>query len=393
MVEIMRKLLLLFSLASVMACTQQDTTEQGVVINGIRWATRNVDTPGTFTANPQDFGGYFNRNQAQSVCPEGWRVPTGTELESLLFTLNTWTSKGGANGHLFGSQPYQIFLPAAGMRWGYASDVEEMGIVGKYWSVTTRLNEVDVIGFSGITTERRRGSVFFVFDRDDFLMDWIPEQSEDFLFFSVRCVAMTYTERAQAQREAEERREAEARAVFDEGVVINGVRWATRNVDAPGTFAVSPESTGMFYQWNRRRGWAARGNVTGWDRSIPTGDTWERENDPCPEGWRVPTSRELAGLLYSAGDVFSIRWTTKNGVRGVFFGTAPYQIFLPIAGSRRYTDGMLRGVRDWYWGIYWSNTGFDNERAIQLSLYCSACPGVYAGFSRREGLTIRCVAE
>jgi hypothetical protein len=39
----------------------------------------------------------------------------------------------------------------------------------------------------------------------------------------------------------------------DLGVVINGVKWATRNVDAPGTFAESPQAAGMFYQWNRNK--------------------------------------------------------------------------------------------------------------------------------------------
>jgi len=33
---------------------------------------------------------------------------------------------------------------------------------------------------------------------------------------------------------------------IDEGVVINGIRWATRNVDAPGTFVDNPEDAGMF---------------------------------------------------------------------------------------------------------------------------------------------------
>ena len=32
----------------------------------------------------------------------------------------------------------------------------------------------------------------------------------------------------------------------DAGVVIDGIRWATRNVDAPGTFAENPEDAGMF---------------------------------------------------------------------------------------------------------------------------------------------------
>jgi len=35
-------------------------------------------------------------------------------------------------------------------------------------------------------------------------------------------------------------------------VVIGGVRWATCNVDAPGTFASSPEKIGMLYQWGKK---------------------------------------------------------------------------------------------------------------------------------------------
>jgi len=38
----------------------------------------------------------------------------------------------------------------------------------------------------------------------------------------------------------------------DEGVVINGVKWATCNVDNPGTFVNRPETTGKIYQWNRK---------------------------------------------------------------------------------------------------------------------------------------------
>jgi len=36
----------------------------------------------------------------------------------------------------------------------------------------------------------------------------------------------------------------------DAGVIINGIKWATRNVDMPGTFAANPEDAGMFYQWD-----------------------------------------------------------------------------------------------------------------------------------------------
>ena len=64
-----------------------------------------------------------------------------------------------------------------------------------------------------------------------------------------------------------------------DGVIINEIIWATRNVDAPGTFAAKPEAPGMFYQWNRKVGWSAsdpminhNGEVE-WDTSTPTGDT------------------------------------------------------------------------------------------------------------------------
>ena len=39
---------------------------------------------------------------------------------------------------------------------------------------------------------------------------------------------------------------ANAQTSTETGIVINGVRWATRNVDKPGTFASAPEKSGMW---------------------------------------------------------------------------------------------------------------------------------------------------
>ena len=170
------------------------------------------------------------------------------------------------------------------------------------------------------------------------------------------------------------------------GVVINGIRWATRNVNTPGTFAVSPESAGMFYQWNRRHAWAAVGNVTSWDNTVATGTSWARENDPCPVGWRMPTEVELASLQET-----SQGWTTRNGVNGHMFGTAPYQLFLPAAGWRDHSNGALYNAGDL--GVYWSSrlAGVNNNtQNLQFGRFGGSVSsgGLYA-----MGFSVRCVWE
>ena len=178
-------------------------------------------------------------------------------------------------------------------------------------------------------------------------------------------------------------------ATFDEGVVINGVRWATRNVDAPGTFAPYPESPGMFFQWNRKKGWNATDeHVENWDNSIPEGTKWYAENDPCPEGWRVPTGEELC-LLYDYSE-----WTIKNGVNGRIFGTASNQIFLPATNARRTVNGNL--VRDDMgidWGNYWGSTSGTPRVSGHSMWFNIGDINPCASADRASGLSIRCVAK
>ena len=171
-------------------------------------------------------------------------------------------------------------------------------------------------------------------------------------------------------------------------VVINGVRWATRNVGAPGTFVQNPEDAGMLFQWNRRVGWASTGygwpdysSMPGWDNTIPTGTAWYAENDPCPVGWRVPTYTELRSLR----DVGSV-WITHNGVNGRLFGVAPNQLFLPAAG--------FRGA---YGTLYHAGTGgfYGSSAAAPQWRLIIAFTGNYftAGDISVNGFSVRCVAD
>ena len=180
---------------------------------------------------------------------------------------------------------------------------------------------------------------------------------------------------------------------FDEGVIINDVKWATRNVDKPGTFAAKPEDKGMLYQWNLKKAWSAiEKNVKDWNGSYSTVSTWEKTNDPSPVGWRVPTKEEIE-TLFDENKVTN-EWTTRNGVKGRKFTdkTTGSSIFLPAVGSRSVLDGTLKNANEF--GSYWSSTG-DEKNAPEWDAYSFEFNlGWYRGGSiRGNGFSIRCVAE
>jgi uncharacterized protein (TIGR02145 family) len=179
---------------------------------------------------------------------------------------------------------------------------------------------------------------------------------------------------------------------YDEGVMIGDVKWATRNVDMPGTFAATPESYGMYYQWGRNIGWDGSINANAYDangeiRQTPDWDSsdfnegdsstpWPAENDPCPEGWRLPTKDEFVALR-DAG-------TTEKNVNGVYgqeFGAGDNIIFLPAMGFRSYSDGD-----------YWSATPSSTANGYFLYFFELMITPSY-GNTRAYGFAVRCVAE
>jgi len=179
----------------------------------------------------------------------------------------------------------------------------------------------------------------------------------------------------------------------EKGVVINGVRWATRNVDAPSTFAANPEDAGMFYQWNRKVGWSSTDPLVNhecgstWNPDKPTGNSWEKANDPCPTGWRVPTYEEEQSLVNTGSF-----WGELNGVKGRFFGTGNQRVFFPAAGNRDYSDGTLYNLGGL--GSCWSSTPYGSE-GVALLYFTSgnANAGASDSFIRTYGFSVRCVSE
>jgi hypothetical protein len=106
------------------------------------------------------------------------------------------------------------------------------------------------------------------------------------------------------------------------GVNIGGVIWATRDVGMPGRFTdeLIDDGRGMYYKWNSRVGWNMLRINSNEEGNFPAflpedSEVWENENDPCPEGWRIPTSIE-ASLLAGEREKIYLSfsgWIRHNG--------------------------------------------------------------------------------
>jgi len=176
-------------------------------------------------------------------------------------------------------------------------------------------------------------------------------------------------------------------ATDEQGVSINGVIWATRNVNTPNTFTSAPEIAGMYYQWNRNVGWSTTNPIintngnTVWNNTMPTGTQWEEQNNPCPCGWRVPTQQEQQTLLNS-GNIL----TTQNGVSGRRFGTVPNTIFLPYSTGWREPNGTLYYADH---SDYWTATQYNSTTAYDLCFDTGYAHQVMP--DKRFATSVRCV--
>lgn len=108
--------------------------------------------------------------------------------------------------------------------------------------------------------------------------------------------------------------------------------WSTVNVDAPGTFCSSPDDLGKWYRFNSRTPWNPDNSNVDYPSTYvndPSIDSdafilhgWAEENDPCPEGYRIPTAYE-AEYLYEMGITWVSADQTGYARDGVILGVDP----------------------------------------------------------------------
>jgi len=125
--------------------TQPSDTDW-VLINGVKWATRNVDKPGTFVQKPEDYGGHYTFYDAQNACPAGWRLPTWQEVGELRYldsekVTSEKSTQNGIKGWKFTDKDTgnTLFLPYAGASKSSHNNgiVDGIGEIGLYWDSDT----------------------------------------------------------------------------------------------------------------------------------------------------------------------------------------------------------------------------------------------------------------
>jgi uncharacterized protein (TIGR02145 family) len=172
---------------------------------------------------------------------------------------------------------------------------------------------------------------------------------------------------------------------------------------------------GKYYQWGRKDGQSYgtsnRKSANSDSYSNPDKDTyytnwnfsedWTGDNNPCPDGWRVPTKDELSALRQHYKKYgYTPRGTWFSGAVEYSHGVSN-AIFLDAAGCNIPSGAGYQQNNEV--GYYWTSTidGDNREKNYVLSfnstLTSNSTPGIntyyteYNSKGRTSGCTIRCV--
>jgi uncharacterized protein (TIGR02145 family) len=157
--------------------------------------------------------------------------------------------------------------------------------------------------------------------------------------------------------------------------------------------------------------------------SSPANPVKVTANDPCPDGWRVPTIAEWRSIvLGTSGNLTGITSAGTNGTYTTWlpvagstdgissWNTAPGgyivyptiggsqtspALFIPATGTRDYSTASIGVVGEA--GYYWSSTVGGSTSGRSLSLYFRSnevnTGGSGNGTARASGMSVRCVAQ
>lgn len=139
------------------------------------------------------------------------------------------------------------------------------------------------------------------------------------------------------------------------------------------------------------------GNNNRWGDGSQNADMPKGVNDPCPEGWKVPSQQQWSSIFGGGdGGMVSVSiaqnntWTLTN--KGFMVGDA---LFLPLGGWREYNDASLNlSSGGQQYGHYWTSTTISD---IPILVVMSDNKTVWTkrdwSSFKAYGFSVRCIAE
>ena len=164
--------------------------------------------------------------------------------------------------------------------------------------------------------------------------------------------------------------------------------WITRNLGASQQATSKSDNSeaaaGWYWQFNRKQGYMADGNVrtpnTAWITIVSENTDWQQQYDPCSiemgNGWRIPTYSEWNNVDITGN------WSNWDG---------PWNsgLKLHVAGFLYYGTGILteRGI----YGSLWSSTQLSVAAAWNLDF--STSKSAISNDPKTYGTPLRCIKD
>ena len=150
-------------------------------------------------------------------------------------------------------------------------------------------------------------------------------------------------------------------------------------------------------------GWRSPEDTKLWDKNENAGSSTNplkyEGNDPCPDGWRVPTGNEFDALVSTTLNTHEMQTTNTRGylIRPNDPGATEWTLFLPAAGSRLYQinmNGFANQIGE-YWSSSSNGSTLPNTTYGRFLTFNCLGSGTFATNNtyRGVGMSIRCIAD
>ncbi len=169
---------------------------------------------------------------------------------------------------------------------------------------------------------------------------------------------------------------------------VSSIDWQTAANDGPNGFAAAPTAAN-----------ANAGSIPNWSTVGASNYSWrtaagaKTANDPCPQGFRVPTGTELTGLIANNTASRTGTFTNSNTNYGAALHFGPNSstktLTWPATGGRNNSGGAIQNRGSG--GYYISSTESGNINVVNIAF--DNINAVNNASPRLVGYPVRCIAE